>query len=91
MKRSGQLYGGQPHQLGRAVDEIDACERRADERADPIERELVDLFRPVGGEKRMHDLAERHQLPRPKIGGARGAGERGHEAWVWARSTNMAG
>ena len=67
------MHGGEPHQLRRAVDEIDARERRADERAHAIERELKDLLRPVGREEGVHDLADRDELAQPGLGALRGA------------------
>ena len=66
------------------VDQIDARERRADERAHSIERELIDLFRPLGGEERVHDLANGHQLPQPEVG--RG---NGHEDAVGRGDTSL--
>src|SRR5437867_8010695 len=56
------VHRAQPHELGGAIDEVNAGERGADERTHPIECELKDLFRPVGGEKGMHDLPDRNQL-----------------------------
>ncbi len=53
----------QPHQLGRAIDQIDRRECRAHHRTHPLEREAEHLFGPVRGQKRMNDLTHRHQFP----------------------------
>ena len=58
---------GQPHQVRAFVDDVDAAERRADERAHAIERELKNLFRALGGDERVDDLASGHQLAQPDV------------------------
>jgi hypothetical protein len=54
--------GAEAHELRRAVDEIDAGEGRADERADAIERELKDVLGSIRGKKGVNDLADRDEL-----------------------------
>ena len=56
------VYRRQPHQLTRAVDDVDAREGRAHERTHPVEGELEHLLRPVGREEGMDDLPDRDQL-----------------------------
>jgi hypothetical protein len=61
------VYCTKAHQFGRAVDEIDAGERRADEWADAIEGELKDFLGAVGGEKSVNDLTDRDELSDSRV------------------------
>src|SRR5689334_21900205 len=49
------VHGGEAHQLRAFVDEIDARERGADERAHLVESELIDVFGTLRGEERVRD------------------------------------
>jgi hypothetical protein len=63
------------HELGRAIDQVYRRERRADQRAHAIERELVNLFGAVSGEERVDDFTDRNELPHCLIGLSRGRSE----------------
>jgi len=62
------VRGGQAHEIGAFVDQIHARERGADDVTDPVQRELIHLFRPLSGEEGVHDLTNGHQLPKPEVG-----------------------
>jgi hypothetical protein len=61
------VHCAEAHQLRRAVNEIDAGERRTDERADAIEGELKNVLGPISGEKSVNDLADRDELTDSRI------------------------
>jgi hypothetical protein len=70
------VRGTESHELRCAVDEVDGCEGCPNERAHALERELIDLFGSIGGEERVDDLADRHELADCAVGcGRRGRTE----------------